>query len=657
MNAMRRERLQGPTVYRDAATDAAILDDGARRIRLSFSSETPYLRSSWFDDPWNEVLGHDEGEVDLTRLNDGAPALFGHNSYGRDAHVGVVERAWVENGRGYADVRLSAREDVAGLWQDIKDGIVRNVSVGYQILERTLVRANTVGPSDYRVTRWLPMEISFVPIPADNTVGVGRAADPAQRFTIQALNDEDTNMTGETRTDTPAANPPVNTDAAVRAAAENATRAERERAAAIRDAVRAAGLDTAFAETLIDNGTAVDAARAAVIAALAERQAPPTNGTTGAHVQGGRDLSREASIAGITDAFLLRMNAQHKPGEQVNAFRHLSLVEIARHSLATFAGVRSAGMMSRHEVAVQFLRFHTSSDFPNLLGNVAVKRLRNQYEENVPTYARWARRAPNAPDFKLVDVVQLSNNPDLNLLSEGEEYSYGSVTDGRESYRVVTFGRGLQLSRQAIVNDDLRAFDRAITGFASAARRRENALVYGELTNGTTTNLSDGVALFATSAARGAGGGNLVTGPGGVIDIASLTVGRSRMRAQVGRLGEPLNIAPRFLICGVAYEQAAYQFTSNQYVPATAATVNEFRAGGRTALEPIVDAVIPGNTWYLAADSADVDTVEYMYLDGAEGVYVESMADFETDSLKIKGRLDFAAKAIDFRGLFRNAGA
>lgn len=653
MNAMRRERLQGPTVYRAAATDAAILDDGARRVRLSFSSETPYLRSGWFDDPWNEVLGHNDDEVDLSRLNDGAPALFGHNSYGRDAHVGVVERAWIENGRGYADVRLSAREDVAGLWQDIKDGIVRNVSVGYQILERTLVRANTTGPSDYRVTRWLPMEISFVPIPADNTVGVGRADDPAQRFTITALNHEDTNMTGETRTDSPAATPPVANDAAARAAAEAATRAERERGATIRDAVRAAGLDAEFADELVNAGTPVDAARAAIIDKLAHRSAGAPISNANARVSGGTDLSREAAIAGITDAFLLRMNAQHKPGEQVNAFRHLSLVEIARQSLTTFAGVRSAHLMSRHEVAVQFLRFHTASDFPNLLGNVATKRLRAQYEENVPTYSRWARRAPNAPDFKTVDVVQVSNNPDLNLLSEAEEYSYGSISDGKESYRVLTYGRGIQVSRQAIVNDDLRGFDRALTGFAGAARRRENALVYGELTNGTTTNLSDGLPLFQASAARGQ---NLVS-PGGVIDLASLTVGRQRMRQQVGRQGEPLNIAPRFLICGPAYEQAAYQFTSANYVPATPGTINEFRGGGRTALEPIVDAVITGNTWYLAADSADVDTVEYMYLDGAEGVYVESMPDFDTDSLKIKGRLDFAAKAIDFRGLFRNAGA
>ena len=132
------------------------------------------------------------------------------------------------------------------------------------------------------------------------------------------------------------------------------------------------------------------------------------------------------------------------------------------------------------------------------------------------------------------------------------------------------------------------------------------------------------------------------------------------MRLQKGAQAEELNIAPRFLLVPAALEQKAYEFTSTNYVPATKAEINEFRAGGRTALEPIVESVLDANSstaWYLAADGGQVDTVEYCYLDGAEGPVIESQAGFENDGVSYKCRLDFAAKAIDFRGLYKGAGA
>jgi hypothetical protein len=95
-------------------------------------------------------------------------------------------------------------------------------------------------------------------------------------------------------------------------------------------------------------------------------------------------------------------------------------------------------------------------------------------------------------------------------------------------------------------------------------------------------------------------------------------------------------------------------------VPATQANVSEFRAGGRTALEPIVEAVLDASSataWYVAADNAQVDTVEYCWLEGAAGPVIESEVGFDVDGLKLKAREDFAAKAIDFRGLFKNPGA
>jgi len=158
-------------------------DDGLMRLRLSVSSEIEYLRSSWWDDPWIEVLGHKEGEIDLVRLNGGAAVLANHDRWTATgntplAAIGAVERAWIEGDRLICDITISRREALSDLRQDILDNLVRNVSIGYTINERVLTRANGEGqPDEYRVTSWTPFEVSLVDIPADATVGLGRFQD------------------------------------------------------------------------------------------------------------------------------------------------------------------------------------------------------------------------------------------------------------------------------------------------------------------------------------------------------------------------------------------------------------------------------------------------------------------------------------------------
>jgi hypothetical protein len=75
------------------------------------------------------------------------------------------------------------------------------------------------------------------------------------------------------------------------------------------------------------------------------------------------------------------------------------------------------------------------------------------------------------------------------------------------------------------------------------------------------------------------------------------------------------------------------------------------------SLMPVVEPRLTGNAWYLAADHNQVDTIEYCYLEGNQGVYIETREGFNIDGIEIKARHDFAAKAIDYRGLYKNAGA
>lgn len=142
-------------------------------LTFSAASETPYER--WFG---YEILGLNPGEVDLTRLNNGAPLLADHDPR---CQIGVIERAWVESGRLMVEARFSANEEPQEYLRDMIDGIRRNISVGYTVDDMHLI-SSIDGTDSYRITKWQPLEVSVVSIPADTSVGLGRAdEDPGLR--------------------------------------------------------------------------------------------------------------------------------------------------------------------------------------------------------------------------------------------------------------------------------------------------------------------------------------------------------------------------------------------------------------------------------------------------------------------------------------------
>ncbi|MBT8458369.1 MAG: phage major capsid protein, partial [Boseongicola sp.] len=138
-------------------------------LTFPLSSEEPYRR---YDG--NEILVHDKKSVDLSFLNSGnAPLLDNHNRHTSvRTQIGVIDKAWLSGKRIYVTVRFSNRAEAQEIKQDIEDGILTNVSVGYDVLKVE----RDADSEDYRVTSWKPKEASVVSVPADTTVGVGRAA-------------------------------------------------------------------------------------------------------------------------------------------------------------------------------------------------------------------------------------------------------------------------------------------------------------------------------------------------------------------------------------------------------------------------------------------------------------------------------------------------
>lgn len=156
-------------------------NEESRTVELSFSSEEPYDRY------WGvEILDHSPTSVDLTRLNNAAPLLFNHNS---DYQIGVVESANISSERkGVAVVRFSRGERGDEIFKDVVDGIRKNVSVGYRI-EEMMLESSENDTETYRVTKWMPYEVSIVSVPADNTVGIGRAEE-LEEMDVKIINEE-----------------------------------------------------------------------------------------------------------------------------------------------------------------------------------------------------------------------------------------------------------------------------------------------------------------------------------------------------------------------------------------------------------------------------------------------------------------------------------
>ena len=169
-----REEIETSTMFRNIKLDRSTMNEESRTISLAFSSENPVNR--WFGE---EVLSHDTGAVRLNRLNDGGALLVDHDP---TDHVGVVESASIDNDRvGRAVVRFGNGVRASEIWQDVKDGIRKNVSVGYVIHEmREESKDEKTGVGVFRATDWQPVEVSLVSIPADPTVGVHRNDDSTQ---------------------------------------------------------------------------------------------------------------------------------------------------------------------------------------------------------------------------------------------------------------------------------------------------------------------------------------------------------------------------------------------------------------------------------------------------------------------------------------------
>lgn len=581
----------------------ASANDETRTVEL-IASTGEAVRREDFDGPYTERLTVAPQAVDLSRV-EGMPLLDNHRRSGLADVLGVARAARIEGGQLILTVQVSERADP--VWRDIKSGIIRNVSVGYAVDAFEDSVDPETGARTRTVTRWTLIEVSLVPVGAD-----GGAKTRSLPMTTSSPE-----TTQSTQTPPPA---PVN-------------RAE------INGEIRALGetfnLPSETVNGLIDRGASIDEARSAAVEHVRNQDNRPR---PVARTSVGYDNSDPAHlVTRAGEALFARSNPAHELSEAARPYANADTLDLARHCLQ-LRGVQTTGL-GRAEIITRAL--HTTSDFPQIFADTANRELRQAYEA-APATLKAAARKTSARDFRARSRLMLSAAPTLEKVNEHGEFKYGTMSEAGESYRIDTFGRIVGISRQAIINDDLGAFTDLAGKFGQAAAEFEAQFLVDLLESNPT--MSDDVALFH------ADHGNLDTSGG--LDEPELSAARVRMRKQTGLDGKPINAAPKFLLVPPDLETTAEKLLA-VIQPTKSGDVNPF--GGK--LELLVEArLVSAAAFYLIADPARLEGLEYAYLQGAEGPQTETRAGFEVDGVEVKVRLDFGAGFIDYRSWHRNDG-
>lgn len=700
---MSKKSMSLPIQGRAASVRPESLNAEARTVEVVWTTGAVVRRVRW--EGWDDLVEYDEelvvseGAVRLERLNAGAPFLDSHSNYRLASVLGSVVPGSVrlEGGKGYATIQLTSAADVAGEVQRILEGTVRNVSVGY-VVHRVEATKEDGKREVWRCVDWEPMEISAVAIPADAGAQTRSAeadasvypcllvrgqdqsapdgarskeagmpkdnANPAADAQNAARGDDQQQTRGVGNSAAPGGNgqqagtpeAPAQTPAPetrgqsadVEGAAQRAVVAERERSTAINQLCRRHGLEDGFAEDLVARGVSLSAAREAVLDKLAE--ADPLQGRSFEPARPRDDGSRGVAYrAAVQNALQHRVSPNIELTDDGREFRGMSMLEIARAALER-SGVSTRGM-SRMEVAANALSqraagYHTTGDFPAILANIGNQTLRAAYTAVPRTFTAWARRA-SLSDFRPATRVQISNAPKLEKVLEGAEFQYGTFGEASQQYALATYGKIIAFSRQMLINDDLGAFTRVTNSFGARAAELEADLVYAILLQ--NPKMSDGKALFHSDH------GNL--GAAAAINEASLTAAMTAFAKQTDIDGTSISAMPEFILVPPGQRALEARKLLTATTPGNTSEVNAYA----DAVTPIVERrLLPATgqaPWFLAAANALMDTVEYAYLDGEDGVYTETRNGFEVDGVEIKARLDFAASAIDHRGLYKNPGA
>lgn len=364
----------------------------------------------------------------------------------------------------------------------------------------------------------------------------------------------------------------------------------------------------------------------------------------------------------------------------VSRFSRATISEIARECLLVDGcDPHAVRFMTRSEIATAVLGspssvgltpmncrdggpYHSTGSFAYLTENAMNKNLRMGYDEAPSTWEAVMSKGNSVTDFKPKKVYITSAVGNLTQWLDGKAPDAGSFADFSDSYGVEAYAKSLDFSWQLLINDDMDALTKAPVKLGDAARRTLNAYAWSIVTSNPT--LQDGQALFLASPTGNRKKANYISS-GAAVTVASLSALENLMRQQVGqntREGaagpDILNIAPKYLVTPSAIYRAAKAVIGSNADPASgnSGVENPWQNELTVISEPLLDANSV-TAWYLFASQAQVDSIEISFLEGHEAPVMWSGGDDKTLTKWWAIRQVYGGKALDHRGVAKQAGA
>ena len=539
----------------------------------------------------------------LEPLSD-VPLLDSHNTSSVHAVLGRVLSTRTEGNQLIARIQLSSAEDVAPIAQRIADQSLTGLSVGYSVSGWATRQAPTGRIKS--PTRWNITEATLTSTPADPSARIRQKGHTMPDSIIE-------------ETQTP-------------------EELESQRRSDIRGLVRSAGLGAEIADQLVDQNADMNAAKAAIFDAIQTRQrsAPVIRTHAPANDDPAVVLDRQA------DALHVRMaGGEVKP--ESRQYMGASMLDMARDSLAR-AGVSTRGM-SPDETFTRAAE-HTSSDFPGLVSNAMNKTALQSYQA-AQSPLKTLSRQRSLSNFKSATSIRLGEMGRLEELSESGEITATSRAENGEAMKLATYARGLNVSRQLLIDDDLGMLGDMTAAFGEAAAQTEADILVDLITS--NPNLSDGTPVFDASRGNVAAAGLSIGSAG---DQGALEGAREAMRGYTGLDGKTLiNVQPKYLLVGPSSEAAAERLLAQIY-PATVADVNAFAS----KLSLLVEPRITDERWMVFADPARLAAIQYGYLSSAQGVQIQRAEAWNHLGMKFRAFLDFGAGWLESRAAYLNEG-
>jgi HK97 family phage prohead protease len=661
-----------------AAVTSSSIDKENRTVEVVFGTDVPVRMYNWDIGRYMEILSFDPAHVRMDRINAGAPLLKMHR---KDEQIGVVESARVENGKGVAVIRFSKNKDAEEVWNDVVDGIVRNISVGYNVYEYLDMSATDSDTTTLKAIDWEPSEISIVSVPADFEAGVrSEKSENDHEVKISQLNksrkmeDEETPEAKQARLDAEAKK---KSDAEAKRKAEDeaaeartrgagtsesdvekirqqAIAGEKSRVSEITQMTRMAKLPADFAQKMIDDNVSIEKARKMIFDEF--EKADPNKGSSNVSVTGADEVDKRREA--MTNAQLLRVfpdaeRSKLLTPDQVSAareYRSDKLFDMVRASL-DHLGIKHRGMDPMDMVRVAITS--SGSDLPILLSGLNRQILLRSYSAIPDTWRRFSK-VGSVSDFRDWRRLRMGSIGNLDTVGENGEFKTKKINDAQyEKVSLSTKGNLINISRQMIINDDLGGIAEYASQLGRAAARSIESDVYGQfsLNSGNGPTMVDGNPLFHASH------GN-IAGTAAAPTTASFDAIRVQMKGIKDQDGNDfLDIQPSIWLGPSSLKGAADLVNKSQYEVATARnnTTPNISAG---LFDQIIDTPrLSGTAWYAFADPNMEPVFEVVFLNGQETPSLESQMGYEVDGMSWKIRHDWGVAPIGFRGVVKNAGA